>query len=72
MEKQIKLPAFLLRAARLYPLSFAATLLMRFLIFGGAPLLTGLVTREFFNTLTGGSAARFDVWTLSGMFIGAL
>ena len=70
MEKQIKLPAFLLRAARLYPLSFVTSLLMRFLIFGGAPLLTGLVTREFFNTLTGGSAARFDVWTLSGMFIG--
>ena len=43
---------------------------MRFLIFGGAPLAAGLVTREFFNTLTNGTAARFDVWTLGALFVG--
>ena len=70
MEKQIKLPTFLWRAARLFPLSFAASVLMRFVIFGAAPLLTGLVTREFFNMLTNGATARYDVWTLSAMFVG--
>lgn len=44
--------------------------MMRFLIFGAAPLLTGLVTREFFNLLASGATARYDVWTLSAMFVG--
>ena len=34
------------------------------------PLLPGLVLREFFNTLTGDAAARFDIPTLSALMLG--
>lgn len=33
------------------------------------PLLYGLITREFFNTLSGDAAAGWNVWTLVALFL---
>ncbi|NIM55135.1 MAG: hypothetical protein GTO15_11015, partial [Pseudomonas stutzeri] len=43
--------------------------LMRILIFGVAPQATGLITRAFYNRLTGDAPMGLDVWTLSALIV---
>jgi ATP-binding cassette subfamily B protein len=44
--------------------------LMRMLIFGVAPQATGLITRAFYNRLTGDAPVALDPWTLSALIVG--
>jgi ATP-binding cassette subfamily B protein len=43
--------------------------LMRILIFGVAPQATGLVTRAYFNSLTGDAQVSLGPWTLSALIV---
>lgn len=63
-------PTYLLRMARYQPVVFAGVIVLRVLIFSAAPLATGLVTRQFFNALTGNAPAGWNVWTLCAAFLG--
>ncbi len=63
-------PTYLLRIARYQPVRFVGVIALRVLIFSAAPLATGLVTRQFFNALTGNAPAGWNVWTLCAAFLG--
>lgn len=51
------------------PWLFAASF-VAWVLFLSFPLATGLITRAFFNALTGDAPARFDIWTLLGLLVG--
>jgi ATP-binding cassette subfamily B protein len=44
--------------------------LMRMLIFGVAPQATSLITRAFYDRLTGDAPVALDPWTLSALIVG--
>ena len=62
-------PRYLAGLVRFKPLSLAAIVFFRTLIFAIAPLITGLVTRAYFDTLTGASTAGFNIWSICAMFV---
>jgi ATP-binding cassette subfamily B protein len=62
-------PRYLVGLARFKPLAILVIIFFRTLIFAIAPLVTGLITRAFFNTLTGTAGAGFNIWTLCAMFV---
>ena len=51
------------------PGMYIALGLMRVLIFGLLPQATGLVTRAFYNRLTGDAPVALDPWTLSALIV---
>jgi len=53
------------------PWMFLISFLM-WVLFMGSPLATGLITREFFNTLTGAAPAGIGVAALLGLLVGLL
>ncbi len=63
-------PRYLAGLARFKPLAILVVMFLRTLIFAVAPLITGLVTRAYFNTLTGTANAGFNIWTICAMFVG--
>ncbi len=63
-------PRYLTGLARFKPLAILVVMFLRTLIFAVAPLVTGLVTRAYFNTLTGTANAGFNIWTICAMFVG--
>jgi ATP-binding cassette subfamily B protein len=63
-------PNYLARVARYQPLSMLGMFVMRTLIFMVAPLLTGLIVRAFFNTLSGDAPAGWNLWSLGAAFVG--
>jgi ATP-binding cassette subfamily B protein len=63
-------PRYLAGLARFKPLAIVVIIFFRTLIFAIAPLVTGLITRAYFNTLTGTASAGFDIWTICAMFVG--
>src|SRR5687768_13764910 len=52
------------------PWMFMISFLM-WVLFMGSPLATGLITREFFNTLTGAAPAGIGVAALLGLLVGS-
>jgi ATP-binding cassette subfamily B protein len=63
-------PNYLLRVARYQPWSMLGMFVMRTLIFMVAPLLTGLIVRAFFDTLSGDAPAGWNIWSLGAAFVG--
>lgn len=63
-------PRYLAGLARFKPFAILAIIFFRTLIFAVAPLITGLITRAYFDTLTGASTAGFNIWTICAMFVG--
>jgi ATP-binding cassette subfamily B protein len=63
-------PRYLVGLARFKPVAILVVMFLRTLIFAIAPLATGLITRAYFNTLTGTASAGFDIWTICAMFVG--
>ncbi len=61
---------FLLRVFGNSPLWQLAIVLLRTAIFAGAPLATGLVTRNYFNALGGARPDLHLALTLCGMLLG--
>jgi ATP-binding cassette subfamily B protein len=60
---------FLWRVVRSRPLLYLSLLLLRSLIFSGAPLLTGLIIRAFFDRLSGGALAGLSLPTLAALLV---
>src|SRR5688572_12838162 len=58
----------ILRILRHSPLLFACCVVCAVGTFG-IPLLIGLVTRRYFDALTGGAAAASQIWTIIGLFV---
>lgn len=50
---------------------YLGIVLMRLVIFAVVPQASGLLTREFFDTLTGESQAGFSPWSLIALMVGA-
>src|SRR5262245_43444474 len=61
---------YLLRLARIQPLILVATTTFRMLIFAVAPLLTGLATRAFFDSLTGAAPAGMTPYAAAALILG--
>jgi ABC-type multidrug transport system fused ATPase/permease subunit len=57
------------RLTRFYPWLFAASVATWFLFYS-IPLLTGLVTRAFFDALTGNGQAGLSVWAIVALYAG--
>jgi ATP-binding cassette, subfamily B, bacterial len=56
--------------ARFTPHYYIGIILLRLLIFAAAPQATGLITRSFFDSLTGQASAGWNAYTLSALVIG--
>ena len=52
------------------PWLYVAISLMLVLIYGVLPQVTGLITRDLFDSLTGDSALRLGPWSLSALLFG--
>lgn len=61
---------FVVAMVRFQPWLFAASALTASTLLYLVPLLPGLIVRDFFNTLTDESGARFGVWTLLALLVG--
>ena len=61
---------FLLRLVRSRPLLYVTLIILRSLIFSGAPIVTGLIIRAFFDRLTGGAPAGLSLPTLAALLVG--
>jgi ATP-binding cassette subfamily B protein len=61
---------YLLRLAQFQPLILVATTTCRMLIFAVAPLLTGLATRAFFDSLTGSAPAGMTPYAAAALILG--
>jgi ATP-binding cassette subfamily B protein len=60
---------YLLRLARSQPWLYMALAVFRLLFFGIFPQITGLITRQFFDTLSGASPGRLSVWGLIALLL---
>jgi ATP-binding cassette subfamily B protein len=60
---------YLWRLAGYAPWMYLSLGLLRILIFAIAPQATGLVTRAFYDSLTGHAAAGLNPWTLSALIV---
>jgi ATP-binding cassette subfamily B protein len=69
--EKIRLPTwhYLWRLARSQPWLYLALGFFELLFFGVFPQLTGLITRQFFDTLSGASPARLSVWGLIALLL---
>lgn len=61
---------FYLSMVRYSPWAYAGIILLRTFIFGIFPQVSGLIQREFFNTLTGSKSLGFTPETLAAIVIG--
>ena len=61
---------FLWRVVRSRPLLYVTLIILRSLIFSGAPLLTGLIIRAFFDRLSGSAPAGLSLETLAALLVG--
>ena len=57
------------RLATYAPWIYFSLGLMRILIFAVAPQITGLITRAFYDSLTGDAPAGLNPWTLSALIV---
>jgi ATP-binding cassette subfamily B protein len=66
-----KLPTwhYLVRLARSQPWLYMALAVFELLFFGVFPQLTGLITRQFFDTLSGASPGKLSVWGLIALLL---
>ena len=53
------------------PWFYLGMIALRLMIFMVVPQITGLITRAFFDTLTGASRAGLDPWSLIALMVGA-
>ena len=65
----MKTYAYYWRLIRYKPWLYFGVFAMRLFIFAVAPQLTGLVMREFFNSLTGNSPLGLTPWALCGLLV---
>jgi ATP-binding cassette subfamily B protein len=70
-QAKIHLPTwhYLVRLARSQPWLYLALAFFELLFFGVFPQLTGLVTRQFFDTLSGASPGVLSVWGLIALLL---
>jgi ATP-binding cassette subfamily B protein len=57
------------RLFRFRAVLYVAQVILRNLIFSAAPLVSGLIVREFFETLSGHSPAGLNPWTLAALMV---
>jgi ATP-binding cassette, subfamily B, bacterial len=71
LHEKGKLPTwhYLWRLARSQPWLYLALAFFELLFFGIFPQLTGLITRQFFDTLSGASPGRLSVWGLIALLL---
>jgi ATP-binding cassette subfamily B protein len=62
---------YLTRLVAFSPWPYLGIVLLRIMIFAVVPQVSGLITREFFDTLTGESQAGFEPWSLIALMVGA-
>lgn len=70
-DEKAKLPTwhYLWRLARSQPWLYLALGFFELLFFGVFPQLTGLITRQFFDTLSGASPGSLSVWGLIALLL---
>ena len=70
-HEKAKLPTwhYLWRLARSQPWLYLALGFFELLFFGIFPQLTGLITRQFFDTLSGASPGKLSVWGLIALLL---